>query len=244
MTQNPEVSVIIPAYRMAAQLNHCLESVFNSSRITLEVIVCDGAGDEATAEVIKKYNNHPISHIVEPDEGVYDAMNKGIDRSTGAWLYFIGADDQIASEHALDALLKAAQPNTQLLLGQVKNLPPRHRMVPEWHLPKWDNTLLLRNTVHHQGALYQRELFSSYRYPKELHVLGDYHLNLTLYTRGVKAQTTDVHVASCAQGGLSKRFNSSLYREEWWLKRAILPVGRTWWQPLWLVLKYLRKQFT
>lgn len=242
MTPAPEVSIIIPAFRMASTLDECLKSILNSSGVCIEVIVCDGAGDDATRAVIDRYSKQSIRHLVEPDNGVYDAMNKGINLAEGEWIYFIGADDHLASPQALQNLLQVAEPGVQLLLGRVKNLPPRHRMVSEWHLPKWDQTLLLKNTVHHQGALYHRSVFSDYRYPSELHVLGDYHLNLTLYIAGVKASITDIHIASCAQGGLSKRFKPSLYREEWWLKRAILPVGSKWWQPFWLMLKYLRKQ--
>lgn len=242
MTPPPEVSVIVPTFQMASSLNECLESIFNSTGVNLEVIVCDGAGDEATSAVIKNFPGHALTHLVEPDHGVYDAMNKGVNRSKGEWLFFIGADDVVASPQALQDLLNNAEPADRLLLARVKNLPPRHRFVPEWHVPKWNRSLLLKNTVHHQGALYHRSLFNKYRYPSELLILGDYHLNLSLFTSGIQTRITDIHLASCAQGGLSKRFKPSLYKEEWWLKRAILPVGSTWWQPLWLVLKYLRKQ--
>lgn len=244
MTPPIQVSVIIPTYHMAAPLEECLRSVFCNEGVTIEVIVCDGAGDEATQAVIAQYEHHSLVYLQEADAGVYDAMNKGIDRSSGEWLYFLGADDQLANKNSLAHLLSGAPNNTRLILGRVKNLPPRHRRVPEWHIPKWGKALLLKNTVHHQGALYHCSLFNNYRYPTDLRILGDYHLNLTLYNSETPAHVTDIHVASCAQGGLSKRFEPSLYREEWRLKRAILPLGSTWWQPLWLIVKYLRKRFT
>lgn len=225
---------------MAEMLDVCLTSALTQS-VRAEIIVCDGAGDTETARLIQSKSPGQILHLVASDSGVYDAMNKGIERAQGDWLYFIGADDHLANSTALEQLLSHAEESTSLVAGRVKNLPPRRRLVPEWHEPKWDGTFLLRNGIHHQGALYRKNLFEHYRYPVELKILGDYHFNLHLWHSGHEAKLTDVHVASCLQGGLSKRFKVSLYREEWWLKRDILPLGSTWWQPFWLTLKYLRK---
>lgn len=226
---------------MATQLTSCLASIAEQSLSGIEVIVCDGLGDPSTAKEVASFNNLNIIHQVAPDRGVYDAMNKGLDRASGTWIYFLGADDHLCQPRSLQALLSHYREGTMVLAGKVHNLPPRRKGVPEWHVPQWSSMLMLKNTLHHQGVLYHRDLFSVYRYPEELKVLGDYHLNLTLRQLDVPVILTDVEVAACAPGGLSKRFQVSLYREEWALKSRILPLGSKIYQPLWLLLKYFWK---
>ncbi len=239
--ETPTVSIIIPTYGMAGALPLCLQSVANQSLSALEVIVCDGLGDPETANVIGAFSQLQIIHDVAPDRGVYDAMNRGLDRATGTWVYFLGADDALAHPRALQSLLSHSREGVKLLAGRVKNLEPRQGGVPEWHIPKWGALMALKNTLHHQGVLYHRDLFEGYRYPIEFKVLGDYHLNLTLRQLEIPVILTDVELAVCSPGGLSKRFNVSLYKEEWTLKSAILPLGSKIYQPFWLALKYLWK---
>ncbi len=241
---NVDVSVIIPTYRMAEPLRHCLESIAAQEGVTIEVIVVDGAGDEETRTCIEPFKTLSIHHLTGPDDGVYDAMNKGVAMAQGNWLYFIGADDRLASPSVFNQLLLMAAPNADAVAGVVENLPPRHPRVPHLHRPSFGRNLLLRNTLHHQGCLYKRHLFGEYRYPTHFNVLGDYHLNLHLLAKHAKVTITDVHVASCSSDGLSKNFSVALYQEEYAMKRSILPAGSLWWQPFWLVLKYLRKRLS
>lgn len=226
---------------MAVRLGECLSSLEQQTLRSFEVIVCDGGDDAGTLDVISMYSSLTITHLKQADTGVYDAMNKGLERARGNWLLFLGADDRLASPDALADWLRHSTDSASVVLGRVFNLEPRAALVPKWHLPKWGKLLLLKNTVHHQGALYRREALGDYRYPLDLKVFGDYHLNLTLYLSGHSAVVTAVHVASCHPGGLSKRFRRELYREEWRMKQGILPAGSRWWQPFWLMLKYLRK---
>lgn len=241
MKPEAQVSVIIPTYDRAEELAQCLHSL-EGAECLLDVIVCDGLGDEATRSCVH-HSPLTIAHLVGPDRGVYDAMNKGIEKARGQWLYFLGSDDLLADKQAFKKLLMVAREDSSVLLGVVENLPPRGRRVVHFHRPVWSRSILLRNTVHHQGALYRADALKDYRYPIELRILGDYHLNLCLWRKGARAVVTDILVARCAPGGLSKKFTMSLYREEWWLKSRILPVGSKWWQLPWLLLKYLRKQF-
>lgn len=237
----PTVSIIIPTYGMAEALQLCLQSVASQSLSSLEVIVCDGLGDRETSEIVETFTQLNLTHHVAPDRGVYDAMNTGIDLARGTWLYFLGADDQLITPRALQSLLSHYREGALLLAARVQNLPPRQAGVPEWHIPKWGALMLLKNTLHHQGVLYHRDLFEVYRYPVELKVLGDYHLNLTLRQLETPVILTDVALAMCSPGGLSKRFKAALYREEWALKATILPLGSKLYQPFWLALKYLWK---
>ena len=236
-----DISIVVPVYQMPEALHAALASIEAQSGIAVEIIVCDGGSDAATCEVIERFAHLPIHHSRMADNGVYDAMNRGMALAKGEWLYFLGADDRLAHPHALSELLEAADATHDLVCGRVNNLPPRAKGVPEWFVPSYGPKLAFKNTVHHQGALYRTRALRGYSYPSTLRVLGDYHLNLWLYRRGGKALCTDRVVAACAPGGLSKRFNRGLYAEEWWLKRQLLPAHQLLWQPFWLALKYVYK---
>jgi glycosyltransferase involved in cell wall biosynthesis len=234
------VSIILPVFNAADQIEACLQSIASAETNT-EVLLCDGGSTDETLTIARSVPHLNLRHIdTTGDTGIYDAMNRGIAEASGDYLYFMGADDRLVSAKALDAALSDTQ--AKLVIGKVRQEEPRHPLVPEWYAPRWDDSLILRNSVHHQGVLYHRSLFDTYRYPDHLKILADYHLNLWLYTTGVQATCVDVHIANCGSEGLSKRFTTELYLEEWRLKRELLPFAKRWWQPFWLVLKYLRKK--
>jgi glycosyltransferase involved in cell wall biosynthesis len=117
MNSEPLISVITVCYNSATTLERALQSVANQDWPKIEHIVIDGASTDGTAAILSRY--HPrLAHLVsEPDKGIYDAMNKGLDRATGDIVCFLNADDQYASrtvlsrvaidmhEHSLDALM-------------------------------------------------------------------------------------------------------------------------------------------
>jgi glycosyltransferase involved in cell wall biosynthesis len=113
----PLISVITVCYNSAATLTRALQSVADQDWSRVEHIVIDGASKDETAEIIDRFRAK-LAHIVsEPDKGIYDAMNKGLDRASGDIVCFLNADDQYASnsvlsrvamlmyEHQLDALM-------------------------------------------------------------------------------------------------------------------------------------------
>lgn len=236
-----KISVIIPCFNAADTIQSCLQSVVDQD-VAFELIVKDGGSTDNTNDIILSFQDHISHHITSPDKGVYDAMNQGIDLATGDWIYFLGADDELASPQSLSGLISAAENDCALVIGRTRNLPPRHAKVPEWYEPVWDRSIRLRNNVHHQGVAYRESVFASYRYPERFKILADYHLNLLLFFTHKKASISSSHVANCGSDGLSKLFNEALYKEEWLVKKAVLSKKELWYQPAWLMAKYLRKK--
>ena len=99
-----------------------------------------------------------------------------------------------------------------------------------------------RNTTHHQGLRYQRELIQSCTFDSSYRVLADYALHLSLWTQGIDVAKHEETWSKVASGGLSRAFHARLYREEWKLKKEMLSGWVKWAQPLWLTGKYLAKR--
>lgn len=235
---SPVISVIIPAYNNVGQIATAVNSIRSSHN--LEIIVIDGGSTDGTVERISK--SRRISYwISEPDNGVYDAMNKGIEVSKGEWLYFMGADDQLNHE-AIDQLLEQQKEGAKIIYGAIDNEEVQHRAVPKHMQSSFGASLRWRNTLHHQSAIYHRSLFSDYRYLSEFKVLADYHLNLKCWHDGVEAVATSVNVAKCDASGLSKSFPPALYKEELAMKSTILSGGQMILQRMWVWCKYVYKK--
>jgi len=94
----PKVSIIIPSYNQGNFIERTIESVLNQTYKNIEIIVIDGGSKDNTLEVLSNYSND-IDHLVsEEDNGQGDAINKGIDISTGEFITWINSDDILCND--------------------------------------------------------------------------------------------------------------------------------------------------
>ncbi len=89
----PKVSIITVCYNAATTIEDTIQSVINQTYPNIEYIIVDGGSTDGTLNIIKEYEKHIVKWISEPDEGIYDAMNKGIKMSSGEIIGIINADD-------------------------------------------------------------------------------------------------------------------------------------------------------
>lgn len=101
----PSISVITVSYNAAATIGETLASVARQDGADYEHIVVDGGSRDATMDVVQQNVHDRLLARSEPDGGIYDAMNKGIERASGDYLLFVNADDYLAR---VDALALAA----------------------------------------------------------------------------------------------------------------------------------------
>lgn len=94
--KSPKISVVIPSYNKISYIDETLHSIFSQKYDNFEVIVQDGASNDGTLDIIKKYaKKHPKNFFWESkkDKGQLDAINKGLKKAKGDILTFINADD-------------------------------------------------------------------------------------------------------------------------------------------------------
>jgi len=113
-TASPRISVVTVCLNAAASIEATLRSVLAQDYPNLEYIVVDGGSTDGTVDVIRRYSERIAAFVSEPDRGVYDAMNKGIDLAGGEYLLFLNAGDVLA---AGDVLSKAAAADADVLYG-------------------------------------------------------------------------------------------------------------------------------
>ena len=88
-----KITIITVVYNALNHVEDTLKSIFEQDYSNKEIIIIDGESTDGTLELISKYQDN-IDHLIsEKDNGVYDAMNKGIKLSNGNWICFMNAGD-------------------------------------------------------------------------------------------------------------------------------------------------------
>jgi len=89
----PKISIITPSYNQAKYLEDTILSVLGQNYPNLEYLIIDGGSTDGSVEIIKKYEKHLAYWVSEPDNGMYHAIQKGFDKSTGEIMAWINSDD-------------------------------------------------------------------------------------------------------------------------------------------------------
>lgn len=92
--ENPKIVVVTPTYNSEQYLERCILSIKNQKYCNFEHIIVDGNSTDRTVEIIKKYaDTYPMKWISEPDQGMYDAINKGFRLAEGDIYAWLNSDD-------------------------------------------------------------------------------------------------------------------------------------------------------
>jgi glycosyltransferase involved in cell wall biosynthesis len=116
MSTFPRISVITVVYNGEKHIGRTIESVLNQHYPSIEYIIVDGKSTDGTPEVIQGYPDS-IKVISEPDEGLYDAMNKGLEVATGEYVWFLNAGDQIYGNDTMKQMIEGAEGNPDIIYG-------------------------------------------------------------------------------------------------------------------------------
>ncbi|MBQ3188148.1 MAG: glycosyltransferase [Bacteroidaceae bacterium] len=99
-----KISVITVVYNSVSNIKETLDSFVAQTWPNKELIVIDGGSTDGTVDIINEYSDDIAFWCSEPDGGIYDAMNKGIDKATGEWITFLNSGDVFVDEHVLEAV--------------------------------------------------------------------------------------------------------------------------------------------
>ena len=102
---HPKFSIITVTYNAEKVLEDTIQSVISQTYRNVEYIIVDGASKDHTLEIVNKYHNRINKVISEPDKGLYDAMNKGIQLATGDYLCFLNAGDKFHDSETLQKIV-------------------------------------------------------------------------------------------------------------------------------------------
>lgn len=223
--EKPLISIIIPVLNNFGGLQKSIESIKKQLFTNYEVWVIDGESGERTLSYLSALK-FPFQFISEKDNGIYDAMNKGIQLAKGEWLYFLGSGDVLYDENVLNNVFSSKTYHIyKIISGKVlyegENSPFIYNKNKREKEPSWSIMMWIRNGLHHQGTFYNKEIFKNRYYDKDYKILSDYWLNLVLYKKGFLCKILPFRVAICDSNGVSKQGKWKDYKEEIHLKSKL-----------------------
>jgi len=118
--KSPVFSIITVTFNAAKVLENTLLSVINQTYGNIEYIIIDGASNDETVHIIRQYETGITYWTSEPDKGIYDAMNKGLQIATGDYVWFINAGDALQHRNVVMELATIAEQNgfPDILFGE------------------------------------------------------------------------------------------------------------------------------
>jgi glycosyltransferase involved in cell wall biosynthesis len=158
--KNPVLSIITVVYNGEKFLERTIESIISQTFFDYEYIIIDGGSTDKTLEIIKKYENKIDYWISERDNGIYDAMNKGIKIAKGKWLNFMNSSDVFYHNNTLKSIFSSTL-----------NLDKIQLIYSDWYIC---DSLLAPNVLRekisswekgnilHQSIIYQKKLHDKY----------------------------------------------------------------------------------
>ena len=115
MIKDHKITIITVVYNSVNHIEDTIKSVLNQTYKNIEYIIIDGGSNDGTVEIIKKYEHKIQYWISEPDLGIYDAMNKGINKANGKWINFLNSGDIICSKSFFSSQIKYFNNNNEIL---------------------------------------------------------------------------------------------------------------------------------
>lgn len=200
--QNPLISIVTINYNNAEGLDKTLASVNCQTSDEFEHIIVDGGSTDNSVEKIKHYDNGNVPRIwiSEKDNGIYNAMNKGIRMARGQYLQFLNSGDYLVDKDVIlrisDALRCKDFP--EILYGNIivitkKGRLSRNKGVQGKYVTPW---MMYHGAIPHSSAYIKRELFDKYGlYDENMRIVSDWewYFEVTYY-HGIhpKHEDTDV----------------------------------------------------
>lgn len=177
------VSVITVCLNAAMHIEGALRSVMDQTYPEVELVVIDGGSSDGTVDIVGQYRDRIGYFVSEPDDGLYDAMNKGARAATGDVLFFLNADDRFCDDRVIGDVARAFQdhPGVELIYGDIVWDTPGGRIrevQPEKITPK----RLARQTIFHQTVFTRKGLFlRTGGFSRDHSIVSDYEWLLKVF---------------------------------------------------------------
>ncbi len=209
------ISIIIVTYNAGEYIKGCIESIINQPFKNIDLVIIDGNSTDQTLEIIKTYDQYISYWQSEPDNGIYDAMNKAVKFARGQWILFLGADDRLLD--GFSRLAEKLEDKDTLYYGDcIVNDQPLGGEFSAYKLAKMN--------ICHQALFYPVKVFSKYQYPVKYQVFADYVLNIQCWgDSSIKRKYFPYPITSYNPGGFSAITADNLFKTDksQWIKKYL-----------------------
>jgi len=204
----PLISIVTIVFNGEKYLEQTIQSVINQNYDNIEYIIIDGGSTDGTLDIIRKYENEIAYWASEKDEGIGDALNKGIELSSGEIIGIIHSDDYYASKDVICNVVNEFNEyqNVKAMYGIVDSVDPKTgKLELRWGKDCSPNEIKKRMYIPHPTLFCKKEVYKNVGYfRKDLKYAMDYEwaIRLIKYT---KPYFLHERIAVMRRGGINMR---------------------------------------
>lgn len=243
MVQQPKISVITITYNADAFIERTAKNVINQTYPNIEYVVIDGASKDNTLNILNNYKKDIDVFISEPDKGIYDAMNKGINKATGDYIIFMNAGDVF---NDLDTISKAFEKhnNEDFVYGDtviVNDLGEQR----SWYKQKPPvNKISYKSFINgmvicHQSMFIKRSITEQYR--TDLKVSCDIDWCIRSLKKATSFRDTNMIISQFLDGGVSQTGRQKAWKERFIILKEHFGLTATLWQHFLILVNALKR---
>ncbi len=248
-----KVSIITVSFNAEDTIEETLKSIRSQDYDEIEHVLIDGGSTDKTMSIVQQYKAGIDSLISEPDQGIYDAMNKGLACCTGDLIGILNSDDTYADPRVISDVVKAIDKSGADACYADLDYVDReddYRIVRRWISGPYNRTSFRNGWMPpHPTFFLRREAYERYgKFNTSIQTSADYELMLRmLYKNGLRATYLNRVIVKMKTGGQSNhsllnRVQSNREDRKAWQVNGLKPGLVTfWWKPLRKIEQYFRR---
>ncbi len=201
----PLISIITVVRNGEKYLEQTIQSVLNQTYKNIEYIIIDGSSTDGTLDIIRKYGDRGAYWMSQPDEGIYDAMNKGSIIASGDYALYLNAGDYLYREDSIEQVIRLGLNGNEqpiLIAGQII-YAEKDKLFPDWVYPSTESQIYKYNPPH-QATLIGSSIYKQVFYNQLFKISGDYDFWETLRQKNLfQVKYVDSIISVFRLGGVS-----------------------------------------
>ena len=221
MKQLPKITIITASYNAVTTIEQTIASVVYQDYPNLEYIIIDGGSTDGTIDILRKYEKNGLRWISEPDNGLYDALNKGVRMATGDYIEILGGDDALVDPQVVSRVVQEMNPDIDIFAGGVWSVDERSGTQYEFiNHALLDGGEYFGDMPPHAAIFARTSLLLKYPFDTCYKIAADAKFFLQCYyDKMIHIQYSDELVAFFANAGISSDENACadeynrIYRE-------------------------------
>ncbi len=237
MSNLPLLTIVIATYNSGKTIYKALQSVKDQRFQDWECIIVDGSSKDNTLEIVKEFVNEDsrFRYISEPDDGIYDAYNKGWKNSRGEWIYYLGSDDWL-TENGVKELMNYAKQDIDILCSSIFL----------YHVDGSISKISAYNgkSAYHQGVIMKKNLIARLGgFNVKYKILADSDLLVrAILAECVIKESNCTPIAYFTQGGTSSNLGTLIQtsKEKYRIYRNSNLVGNPTWETIVFAIQKLK----
>lgn len=208
----PLISIITVVYNSKKLLEKTINSVITQTYVNIEYIIIDAGSTDGTVDIIKKYEDNIDYWLSEKDEGIYDGMNKGIDKSSGEWIFFLNSGDLFKTKEVLAEIFDKPiySQNSDILYGDIdidyKTFKKHKKAGSLINITK-------KMQFSHQSIFIKRNIITKNKFDTSFRYAADYQMIYNFYKEGRAFFNTKKTVSIILPGGISDISQIDVFKE-------------------------------